>query len=112
MGMEELKSQRSILVESEVDIASAERRVTGAEGLANELQYSMASLSLEGELLQAEAARRHLDDNWSLGSGRRLGDEPPGLHKHFSREAADAASSSAPSSPDSLSVAGACRLSP
>ena len=120
--MEELKSQRSILIDSEVDIASAERVVAGAEGLANELQYSMASLSLEGELLQArlegsreeagDAARRHLDDNWSLGSGRGLGDEPPGLHKHFSREAADAASSSPPSSPDSLSVAGACRLSP
>jgi len=119
--MEELKSQRSVLLDSEVDIASAERVVAGAEGLANELQYSMASLSLEGELLQArlegsreeqgEVARRHLDDNWSLGSGAGLGDEP-GLHKHFSREAADAASSSPPSSPDSSSVAGACRLSP
>ena len=81
----------------------------------------MASLSLEGELLQArlegnreeqgEAARRHLDENWSLGSGLGLRDELPGLHKHFSREEADAASSSASSSPDS-SVAGACRLSP
>ena len=118
--MEELKSQRSILMDSEVDIASAERVVAGAEGFSNELQHSMAGLSLEGDLFQArldggkeekcEAARRHIDDNWSLGSGRGLGDEP-GLHKHFSREAADAASSSPPSSPDS-SVAGACRQPP
>jgi len=113
--MEELKSQRSILVDSEVDIASAERMVAGAEGLANELHYSMASLSLEAQQgnreEQGEAARRHLDENWSLGSGLGLRDELPGLHKHFSREEADAASSSASSSPDS-SVAGACRLSP
>lgn len=118
--MEELRNQRSILIDSEVDIAAAERVVAGAEGLANELQYSMASLSLEGELLQArlevnredqgEVARRHLDDNWSLGSGRGLADEA-GLHKHFSREAADAASTSSSSSGNE-STTGACRLSP
>jgi len=68
----------------------------------------MASLHMEEELLQARldegvTPRRRLDENWSLGSGRVVGEEAAeaGLARVFSREVADAedSESSPPTSP-------------
>ena len=129
--MEELRSQRTILEESEMDLATAERMVEEVEraveeeeGLdrgvgeqgemdrvveeLGELEREMASLHMEEELLQARleegvAPRRRLDENWSLGSGRVAGEEvvEAGLARVFCREGADAEYSPPTSPPPS-----------
>lgn len=116
--MEELRSQKNLLLRSDIDIATTEAMINSRQQQEEEqvvpqgiedLVQSMESIQMEGDLLQVrlehrseedrlDTARRRLDENWSLGSCRGL-DETSSLARNFSRDVPNNENDSSSSSP-------------